>query len=116
MEGLFEIPKYVRYDFLISLIGVFCLGAGWYFTFVIKIDSQYTGILFVIGTYFLIWGWGEMYSNYRDERDLNQLKILLEKKTLFDELMKQKILDKTQTNFLISILKKDVKEIIEKRA
>ncbi len=45
----------------------FTIGAGWYFTFVIKIDSQYTGVLFVI-------------------------------------------------NFLISILKRDIKEIIEKRA
>ncbi len=56
-----------------------------------------------------------MYSNYREERDLSQLRSILEKKEIFDELIKHKILNKSQNYFLVNSLKQDIKDIIEKK-
>lgn len=114
-EGALELPKYVRYDFLITLLGIFCIGTWWYFSNVIKVESEFLGLFFVIGIWFLIWGLGDMYSNYREERDLSQLRSILEKKEIFDELTKHKILNKSQNSFLVGSLKQDIKDIIEKK-
>ncbi len=115
MGNIFEVPKYVRYDFLITVLGILSISVWWYFTFVREIKSEILGLLPVSGIWFLIWGFGEMYSNYREERDLSQLRGIVEKKALFNQLIKYKIVDKDQTKFFMDLLKEDIKDIIEKK-
>ncbi len=48
-EGAFELPKYVRYDFMITLLGIFSIGTWWYFSYVIKVESEFLGLFFILG-------------------------------------------------------------------
>jgi|SRR3989344_2783636 len=112
MNGLGEIPKYVRYDFLITLIGLISLGSWWYFSIIIQISSPSINILFISGLFLVIWGFSEMYSNYEEEKSLWQLKIILDKKEIIDKLEKNKIIDKNKKEGIIRLLIKETDEII----
>ena len=115
MEQVLEVPKYIRYDFFATLIGIFSIGSWWYFSNVTIIKSESTGLLLVIGIPFLIWGMAEMLSYYKDEKDLIQIKSILEKKEILEKLKTHKIIDNLQKEFLISFLKADIKDIIESK-
>ena len=116
MNGFGEIPKYVRYDFLITFIAIILISSAWYFTNVNDIQKENTNAFYLIGIPLAIWGFGEMYNNYREERDLKQLRTIVEKKEIFDQLIKHKILDVEKKNFFIEELKKEMNEIIEKKS
>ncbi|GEM_PF-6670744 len=110
-----EIPKYVRYDFLITFLGLFLIGSGWYFIYVDPIDSQdSTNFLFIIGLPLIIWGFGEMYNNYRESRDLRQLQIINEKVDLYNNLIKHKVIDKKIKTVFVDSIKEEINEIVEK--
>lgn len=120
MDGinLDEIPKYIRYDFLMTLLGLICVGVAWYFSTVGKIESTSINIfvLYLMGFPIAIWGFGEMYNSYKDERDLRRLQVMLEKRMLFIELRDKEIIDNRKLAFLINTIKDDMKDIIvEKR-
>lgn len=115
MNGLGEIPKYVRYDFLITLIGLISLGSWWYFSIIIQISSPPINILFISGLFLVIWGFGEMYSNYEEEKSLWQLKMILDKKEIIDKLEKNKIVDKNKKESIIKLLIEETNEIIGKK-
>lgn len=115
MESLTEIPKYVRYDFLITFLGLLSLGSAWYFTNVTKISVGSTNLLLIIGVPLVIWGLGERYNNYKEERDLMQLQRILDKKRIFTEMTQQKMLEPDKKDFLINLLKEEIKAIVEKK-
>ncbi|MBS3077447.1 hypothetical protein J4233_04210 [Candidatus Pacearchaeota archaeon] len=115
MNGFGEIPRYVRYDFLITFIALVLMSSAWYFSSVNNIPREDTNIFYLVGIPLAIWGFGEMYNNYREGRDLRQLQIIMEKKEIFDELTKHKILDADKKVFFIEELRKEIDEIIEKK-
>ena len=115
MNGFSEIPKYVRYDFLITFIAIILISSAWYFTNLENIPKENTNVFYLIGVPLAIWGFGEMYNNYREGRDLKQLQTIAEKKEIFDQLTKEKILDIEKKKFFIAELKKEMDKIIEKR-
>lgn len=114
MNGLSDVPRYVRYDFLVTFLGLLSFGFAWYFTNVNKINTNAVNLLLLIGIPLIIWGFGEMYNNYKEERDLIQLKSMVEKKEIFDEMVKHNILDKDKSKSLVELLKKEIVELIEK--
>jgi hypothetical protein len=63
----------------------------------------------------VIGGLGEMYNNYKDERDLRQLQIILSKKETFNELQKQNLIYDSKKDFFINSLKREVSELIERK-
>ncbi len=115
METLAEVPKYVRYDFLITFLGILSLGSVWYFTNVTKVSVTATNLLLILGVPLVIWGLGEMYNNYREERDLIQLQTILDKKKMFGEMVQQKILNQEKKDFLVNLLKEEIEDIVEKK-
>ena len=56
-----------------------------------------------------------MYNNYKDERDLRQLQIILSKKETFNELQKQNLIYDSKKDFFINSLKREVSELIERK-
>ena len=93
MNGFSEIPKYVRYDFLITFIAIILISSAWYFTNINEIPKENTNIFYLIGIPLAIWGFGEMYNNYREGRDLKQLQTIVEKTEIYEKLAKNRILD-----------------------
>ena len=85
-DPLEEIPKYVRYDFLIGIIGLILVGGGWYYLFNGPINITIPISLVTLGLFLIIWSFGEMWSNYRDNQEVIILQNLLEKKRLFEKM------------------------------
>lgn len=120
MNGLFNPPKYVRYDFLITFIGLLCLGGAWYYASIKNICIGLTQTcpvlyLYVLGVPLTLWGMGEMYNNYKEERELRKLEIIFKKKELFDNLLKNEIINKTHHKDKINSLKKELKDFFDER-
>jgi|SRR3989338_677741 len=109
-----DIPRYIRYDFLITFLGLLCTGSAWYYQSVAKVDINSTAVLWLIGIPFLLWGFTEMYNNYADEQDLKQLKLILEKKKTFEDLIKDKIVDKDLESGFMKYLKNEFEEVFQK--
>lgn len=114
MANLGDIPKYIRYDFLIAVLGMILISTAWYFSNIIKIDSASFIILYVCGIPLIIWGFGEMYANYEEEKSIISYRNLLKKKELIEEMEIKKIIDKNQKVLLINSLKEDMDEIIKR--
>ena len=115
MNGLGDIPRYIRYDFLITFLGFLFLGTWWYFKFTKNMGGSGVDVLFIISIPFIFWGLGEMYNNYRDERDLLQIKTIIEKKKIFDEMENEKIISTDKKKFLIEILKKEMETLVKEK-
>lgn len=110
-----DIPKYIKYDFLSSIIGLVLMSSSLYYTVIIKITDNSLGIIFIIGLIFAVFGLGEMAEKYSNEKDIEQIKNILEKKEGFDSLKKAKIITKEQQKFLINSIKEEVKDFIKKK-
>lgn len=112
--SLDEIPKYIRYDFLITLLRFICIATAWFFNATKKIEdgSPYTFALYLAGIPLIVWGLGEMFNSYKDERDLRRLQIILDKKDLFIRLNTSNLIGDRQLSFLINTIKNNIKNII----
>ena len=109
-----EIPKYIKYDFLMTLLGLLCIGSAWYYTAVIKLPTESTSILWIIGGVFVLFGFIEMQNNYQDEQDLKQLNLILDKKEAFDKILNQGIISQKKEKNFINYLKKEFEDFFEK--
>ena len=114
MPSMNDVPKYIRYDFLITFLGLLCIGSAWYYQMVIRVDVNSTTILWLIGIPFLLWGFTEMYRNYADEQDLKQLNLILDKKKTFDKILKNKIISKEVGKEFTDYLKEEFNNVFEK--
>ncbi|MDD5331554.1 MAG: hypothetical protein PHE43_01890 [Candidatus Nanoarchaeia archaeon] len=56
-----------------------------------------------------------MYNNYKEERELRKLEIIFKKKELFDNLLKNEIINKTHHKDKINSLKKELKDFFDER-
>ena len=94
LESFEELPKYIRYDFFMAIIGLFIL----YFVYTNKLiyDDVYLRpiTIKIVGLCF-IYGVLEMKKNYDIEMELRDLQLRLEKRRLISKLKKS---DTTQPN------------------
>ncbi|MDP2925966.1 MAG: hypothetical protein Q8N99_06345 [Nanoarchaeota archaeon] len=109
-----DIPKYIKYDFLITFLGLLCTGSAWYFSSLADVNSSSINLLLLIGIPLTIWGLTEMYRNYADEQDMKQLNMILEKKEALDKLVNQNIISKDVKEDFIKYLKGEFEEVFEK--
>lgn len=70
-----DIPRYIRLDFLLTLLGIVAIGFYLYLTLVIAVRGSIASSLIIIfgATLFLV-GYYEMWGNYRREQAVLDLK------------------------------------------
>ncbi len=84
-----EIPEYVKFDFLITIIGLLLSG---YTGQIIVEEQQNSNIIlfFLLGIVILILGVNEMNKNYEKDKEIRALRYELEKLELNEKINKLK--------------------------
>lgn len=113
-SGIFEIPKSIRYDFLIGLLGIVNFGIWAWFSFIENKSNSVT-FFFVLSWPLLAYGFSEMLRNYHEENVLNQLRGIVERKRIYDDLSSHNIITKKEYSFLVKLLKDNMKKRIENK-
>lgn len=66
LEDLIKNPRHVRYDFFISVIGTILIGFGGYYLFYLR-ENLFGNLLVFLGLPMIIWGYFEMFKNYKQD-------------------------------------------------
>jgi uncharacterized membrane protein YbhN (UPF0104 family) len=114
MPNIPEIPKYIKYDFLITIIGLLLLSSFWYYSIIIKIEDSSLGFLFIAGLIFTAIGLLEMFYNYKEEREIIRLENIFKNKKLINLMSKERLIEVEEKEKLISRLKEKIKDIVDK--
>lgn len=112
------LPKFVRYDFFVTLIGVGLIVFAYYYTNINppnpKLDLD---IVYIIGFPLIIYGMGQMYNNYKLDMEILTLQSIKLKKEIINNLGSKRvgIITKGQKSSLNKFLKNEVSELIDKK-
>jgi len=110
-----DLPKYVRYDFLMFLLGIILMFISCYFLIVQqKHDYFYFFILFSSAVLVIIYS-AEMEEHHRDEMELMKLNYLKEKMTLTSEFYKKDLISKRILNDTICVIKTELLDTLIER-
>lgn len=85
-----EIPEYIKFDFLITLIGIVIVGIMWYYLVILNIANLNVILTFVLGLIISVIGINEMQKNYFNDKRIKRLRYKLE------ELEIRKAIDKLE--------------------
>ena len=98
------LPKYVRYDFLVTLIGIVFIVFAFYYKNIkpLKIDIT---LAYIIGIPLVIYGTGQMYNNYKMELELISLQSIEKRRELINQMRKVKLVTKKQKSSFHVFLK-----------
>lgn len=112
------LPKFVRYDFFVTLIGVGFIVFAFYYTNInppaIKLDLD---LAYIIGFPLIIYGMGQMYNNYKSDMELLTLQSIKQKKEIIKNLgsKRVRIITIEQKKSLNKFLKEEISELIDKK-
>lgn len=112
-----SLPKYIRYDFLMTLIGLVLFAFSIYYAYINYIQKleNITGLSFILSIGLLSYGLGQMYNNYSLESELFSLESFVRRKDAIKELKKRKVIDAMDEDVLTYFLIREVKELIDKK-
>ncbi|MEK6942984.1 MAG: hypothetical protein AABX00_02900 [Nanoarchaeota archaeon] len=112
------LPKLVRYDFFITLIGIGLFVFAFYYTNINPPDKPLNlDLAYAVGFPLIVYGMGQMYNNYKLDMELLTLQSIKQKKEIINKLVNQrvKIITKEQHDSLNKFLKGEVSELIDKK-
>lgn len=85
-----EIPEYVKFDFLITLIGLILAGFSWYLIVIQENQKLSIILVFILGMIVTAIGINEMSNNYAMDKELRRLRYEIEKRELKEKLLKKR--------------------------
>ena len=112
------LPKYVRYDFLITLLGIGLVVFAYYFRFIhqqLQLQEDHYAFLIVIGVGIFFYGISQMYYNYKIESDIFILESFVKRKEAINRMKRLKIIDQEKSDSLNFFIKDELNDFIDKK-
>jgi hypothetical protein len=116
--ALMDLPEYVRYDFLATVIGLALASVAFYYLYLqtaVKVSENILNGLFILSMPFIVYGLGEMYTNYRVETEVFFLESIIKRKKSIDEMKQAKLLHEGESGALHYFLQEELTAHIDKR-
>ncbi|NCO96861.1 MAG: hypothetical protein COY38_04135 [Candidatus Aenigmarchaeota archaeon CG_4_10_14_0_8_um_filter_37_24] len=105
-----DLPKYVRYDFLMTILGLFIMIAMGYYLFIFEDGAKFNNPLFLsiflIGSIIFLLYQNEMAENYNKEIEIIKLSYYNDKVTLLESFLKKDLITKKK----LDEIKKQMKD------
>jgi len=105
-----DLPKYVRYDFLMTILGLFIMIAMGYYLFIFEDGAKFNNPLFLsiflIGSIIFLLYQNEMAENYNKEIEIIKLNYYNDKVTLLESFLKKDLITKKK----LDEIKKQMKD------
>ena len=111
-------PKYVRYDFLIFLVGLGLMYFSFYYIFVHPLENLVKIafiFIFSLGGFIFIMGIGDMYNNYTIEMEQILLNSIVERNSVIEQLKEKKIITVEEETAFHYFLKEQLADYLEKK-
>jgi len=100
-----ELPKFIRYDFLLILLGISFVGLPFYFN-VIDAQPALSSSFIISGLLLLVFGLGYIKNDYDTEMDLKELEYTKLRYELITYFYKKHLLSGDDYNLIIEKLKR----------